>query len=157
MSFRKRENKLSSELRVGGTMKLAKIANLLFVAAILLFAAASAPAQSLQNGAVHGTVVDTTNAVMPNVKLTLTNTSTGLQRQLTTEADGGYDFENVPPGQYNLTAEASGFATKTVKAIEITVGGSITEDVTMPPKTQTQSVEVTADTTQVVDTSTAGV
>jgi hypothetical protein len=138
-------------------VRLTRFAGVLLATVLLLSAASGARAQSSQNGAVHGTVFDTTKAQMPNVKLTLTNTSTGLQRVLSTEVDGGYDFENVPPGAYNLTAEASGFASTTVKAIQVSVGSSVTLDVTMPPKTQTQSVEVTADTGRVVDTSTSGV
>ncbi|HKS82049.1 MAG TPA: TonB-dependent receptor [Candidatus Acidoferrales bacterium] len=138
-------------------MKLVKRWHWLFVLAIFLAAATTTLSQSLQNGAVHGTVYDTTKAEMPGVKLTLTNLATGITRQLTSEADGGYDFENVAPGEYNLTAVASGFATTTVKQIQVTVGASVTFDVTMPPKTQTQSVEVTADTTEIVDTSTSGV
>jgi hypothetical protein len=138
-------------------MKLAIRWHWLFAFAIFLAAATITHSQSLQNGAVHGTVYDTTKAGMPGVKLTLTNGATGISRQLVSEGDGGYDFENVAPGEYSLTAEAAGFATTTVKQIQVSVGASVTYDVTMPPKTQTQSVEVTATTGEVVDTSTSGV
>ena len=131
-----------------------------YIATVLILAAATAavaPAQNLQNGALHGTVYDTTKAAIPNVKLTLTNPSTGIRRELSSEGDGGYDFENVSPGEYTLVAQATGFAVTTVKEIEISIGASATLDINMPLMSQQQSVEVIATTGQVVDTSTSGI
>jgi len=113
-------------------------------------------AQNLQNGAVRGTVYDSTHAVVPSVKLTLTNTATGISRELSTDANGDFDFDNVAPGQYQLTAEAAGFATTTVKAIFVTVGLAVPVDVNLPVKGQTQTVEV-IESAAPVDTSTAGI
>jgi hypothetical protein len=127
------------------------------ILACLVATAAGLGAQTLEKGAIHGTVFDTSHAAIPNTKLTLTNPSTGIRRELATEPDGGYDFENVSPGEYTLVAEATGFAVTTVKKIVVNVGASMTLDVTMPLKTQSQTVEVIADTGAVVDTSTAGV
>jgi hypothetical protein len=132
------------------------IAVALILAAVAA-AATSAPAQNLQNGAIHGTVYDTTKAVIPNVKLTLTNPSTGIRRELSSQADGGYDFENVSPGEYTLVAQATGFAVTTVKQIEVSIGSSVPLDVSMPLMSQVQSVEVIASSGQVVDTSTSGI
>ena len=126
-------------------------------ALILAVAAPGAPAQNLQNGAIHGTVFDSTKAAIPNVKLTLTNPSTGIRRELSSEGDGGYNFENVSPGEYTLVAQATGFAVTTVKQIEVSIGSSVLLDVAMPLMTQQQSVEVIASTGQVVDTSTSGI
>jgi hypothetical protein len=129
---------------------------LMFVLACSLAVAAASRAQNLQNGAVRGTVYDSTHAAVPGVKLTLTSIATGIKRELTTDADGGYDFENVAPGEYQLTAELSGFATTTVKAIVVNIGAAVPIDVTLPVKGQSQSVEVIANAAS-VDTSTAGI
>jgi hypothetical protein len=138
-------------------MKMYRSAFLTFVLVCSLAAAAVTRAQNLQNGAVRGTVYDSTHAAVPGVKLTLTSSATGIKRELTTDADGGYDFENVAPGEYQLTAEASGFAATTVKAIIVNVGVGVPVDVNLPVKGQTQSVEVVASTGAIVDTSTSGV
>ena len=122
-----------------------------------LAAATGLCAQTLEKGAVHGTVFDATHSYIPNAQLTLTNPSTGIHRELTTETNGGYDFEELSPGEYTLRAEATGFAVTTVKQIVVNVGASVTIDITMPLKTQSQTVEVTATTGALVDTSTAGV
>ncbi len=114
-------------------------------------------AQSLQNGALRGTVLDNSHAAIATAKLTLTNPATGISREQQVSADGFYSFDNVPPGEYTLTANADGFAITTVKNINISVGASINVDVTMPLKSQSATVEVTANTGAVFDTSTAGI
>ena len=139
-------------------MKIWKIAFLAVLLACLLAAAvAPAGAQNLQNGAVRGTVYDTTHAAVATAKVTLTNPSTGIRRDLQVEADGSYGFDNVPPGEYTLTALADGFAVTTVKQVVISIGSSRQLDIIMPLKTQSATIEVTASTGAVVDTTTAGI
>jgi hypothetical protein len=138
-------------------MRILKSAFLFLSIALILAAPAATRAQNLQNGAIHGTAYDTTKAAIPNVKLTLTNPSTGIRRELSTEADGGYNFENIAPGEYTLVAEAAGFAITTVKQIQVSIGSSVTIDIPMPLKSQQQTVEVIATSGEVVDTSTSGI
>ena len=122
----------------------------------LLLAPLAAHAQSLERGAIHGTVTDKSHAVVPGAKVTLTNPSTGIHRELTAGTSGDYDFEAVPPGEYTIVAESAGFAVTTTKGIQLPIGSSITIDIEMPLKAQATTVEVTA-SGQVVDTSTAGI
>jgi Carboxypeptidase regulatory-like domain len=112
--------------------------------------------QTLERGAVHGTIYDSSHAVIPNAKITLTNPSTGFHRDMTAGAEGGYDFESVSPGEYTLVSEAPGFAVTTVKGIVVNVGAAVTLDVSMPPKAGQESVTVTAES-EAVDTSTSGI
>ena len=79
-------------------------------------------AQTLERGAVHGTVYDASRAAVGGAKVTLSNPSTGFRREMQTTGDGGYDFEAVPPGEYTLVAEAPNFAVTTVKGIVVNVG-----------------------------------
>lgn len=138
-------------------MKICKSMFWFFAVLGLLAVASGARAQNLEKGAVRGTVMDTSQAAIPNAKVTLTNPSTGFRREITTEADGGYDFEAVPPGEYQLVTEASGFAITTVKGIVVTIGTAVTQDVSLPLKTVSATVTVTASTGAVMDTSTAGI
>src|SRR5579862_9786681 len=117
----------------------------------------AALAQNTQYGSIRGTVFDTSHASVATAKLTLTNPSTGIRRELQVESDGTYVFDNVAPGEYTITAEADGFAVTTVKKIVINVGASLQLDVTMPLKTQSQTVEVIAASGEIVDTSTTGI
>ncbi|HET9308070.1 MAG TPA: carboxypeptidase regulatory-like domain-containing protein [Candidatus Sulfotelmatobacter sp.] len=133
-------------------MRVATISLVLVVAAASTFCFA----QTLERGAVHGTVYDSSHAVIGNAKVTLSNPSTGFRREMTTTGDGGYDFEAVPPGGYTLVAEAQGFALTTVKGIVVNVGASLPLDVSMPLKSAQETVTVNANI-EAVDTSTAGI
>ena len=57
-------------------------AAILLSLACLLLAPTSAVAQNLQEGAVRGTVFDTTHAVVPTATITLSNPSTGFRREI---------------------------------------------------------------------------
>ena len=138
-------------------MKIRKPVFLAVLLACFSIMAGAAHAQNAQNGAIRGTVLDTTHASVATAKLTLTNPSTGIRRELNVESDGTYSFDNVAPGEYTITAVADGFAVTTVKQIVVNVGGSLQLDITMPLKTQSQTVEVTASSGAVVDTTTAGI
>ena len=67
-------------------------------------------AQSGTTSALSGVVTDPTGAVIPGAKLTLTFTSSGAQRTITTGAEGGFLFLQLTAGDYILAAEAPGFA-----------------------------------------------
>lgn len=124
---------------------------------VLLAAALGASAQTLDRGAVHGFVYDTSGAAIVGAKVTITNPSTGLKREVSTDADGGYTFEALNPGEFNLVVDAPGFATYNVKQIVVNVGGSLALDIHMKLKTAEQSITVTAEAAGIVDTSTAGI
>jgi Carboxypeptidase regulatory-like domain/TonB dependent receptor len=137
-----------------------KVCSRCFVVVVLLALFANlhfASAQTLERGAIRGTVYDVSKAAIPGAKLTLTSTATGLKRELTTNENGAYAFEAVTPGRYTLVVEAPNFATYTVKDVVINVGASIGLDIPMQLKTTTQTVEVTAEAAGAVDTTTAGV
>jgi hypothetical protein len=138
-------------------MKTRKAAFLAVLLTCTLLLSGAALAQNTQYGSIRGTVFDTSHASVATAKLTLTNPSTGIRRELQVESDGTYVFDSVAPGEYTITAVADGFAVTTVKQIVVNVGASLQLDITMPLKSQSQTVEVTADSGEVVDTSTTGI
>jgi hypothetical protein len=66
-------------------MKICKIAVLAFVLAVSFCIAGNASAQNLQRGEVHGFVYDSSHALVPGAKVTISNNSTGYQREQTTK------------------------------------------------------------------------
>ena len=60
-------------------------------------------------GVVRGTVQDASKAVVPNAKVTLTNTATGVAQESQTNSAGIYYFGSVQIGPYSLGVEAEGF------------------------------------------------
>ncbi|MGA8305056.1 MAG: carboxypeptidase-like regulatory domain-containing protein, partial [Candidatus Acidiferrales bacterium] len=79
-------------------MKIWKIAFLAFVLAVSLCIVDNASAQNLQRGEVHGFVYDSSHALVPGAKVTISNNSTGFQREQTTDQAGTYDFADLIPG-----------------------------------------------------------
>lgn len=122
-----------------------------------LVAAVGAGAQSTQRGEIRGFVYDTTHAVVPNAKVTISNASTGYKREYTTDATGIYDFASLLPGVYQISAEAQGFASITITDINVDIGSSQALDITLPVKGQSQTITVSAAATGPVDTTTAGI
>src|ERR1700716_857372 len=98
---------------------------------------------------ISGTVADSTGAVVPKAKVTLTNTSTGEARSLATENDGSYQFTKLPIGTYRLAVEQSGLNRYVHEGIVLNVNQNAKLDVTLQIGATSQVVEVTGDVSQV--------
>jgi hypothetical protein len=96
-------------------------------------------------GGVNGTVTDPTGALVPGVRVTLTNQGTGIVAHAATNASGVYAFVNVAPGMYMLNAEKSGFRTASVAAFEVTVNGAVTLNIPLSVGQETQTLQVTGE------------
>jgi len=59
---------------------------------------------------LRGTVTDPAGVAVPQAKITLTGAS-GFCRETRADREGSFVFESVQPGNYMITAEASGLAT----------------------------------------------
>jgi hypothetical protein len=110
----------------------------------LAFAAVVLPmAAQTGLGVVSGTVQDFTKAVIPNAKVTLTGTETGVSRDTQTNVAGIYYFGAVQIGPYSLAVEAAGFkrweGTLTVQA-----GQTVVIDTSLDVGNLQSAVEVTA-------------
>ncbi|MEX2262775.1 MAG: TonB-dependent receptor [Bryobacteraceae bacterium] len=106
---------------------------------------ASALAQSKSTGEAGGTVTDPSNAVVPNLKITATAADTNLVREGTTDGQGEYLILLLPPGAYDIKAEAEGFVPQVKKGIAITVGQKAIVDLQLTLGASTQLVEVGAE------------
>jgi len=62
-----------------------------------------------QFGTVSGQVTDQSNSAVPNAKVVLTNTATGLSQTVNANQEGSYTFTNLPAASYEITVEATGF------------------------------------------------
>ena len=83
---------------------------LLSVAFLAAAFAGSAVAQT-SNATLTGTIVDTGGGVLPGVTVKLKSPDTGLTRDAVTNLAGVYVFNFLPAGDYELSAELSGFKT----------------------------------------------
>ena len=75
----------------------------------VLAGAASASAQGTPGAAIGGAVQDQTGAILSGATVSLVDTSGRAVRTATTDSVGGFRFESVPAGQYELRATYEGF------------------------------------------------
>ena len=113
-----------------------------FVLMVAGVAGIAAHAQLSGTGAISGTVVDPTDAVVAGATVTVTNVDTNVSTVRTTTRAGDYNISALIPGTYTVTVAAAGFEAYkqenvTVNALE-TVGlnmkltvGRATETVTI--------------------------
>jgi hypothetical protein len=102
---------------------------LLSLAACFGLLAARASAQAA-GGTVTG-AVSAMNLALPNVRVTLKNIATGVERVVTTGAGGLYNFPNVTAGAYELATNTMGFSTQVRTNITVAVGAKVVVDVVM--------------------------
>jgi hypothetical protein len=119
---------------------------------LLLLASSFAFAQT-SNTSLNGVVKDAQDRVIPNATVTLTNTATSTARTQKTGGEGRYSFDLLTPGDYRLDVQAAGFRKQMFANVHVLVANANTIDVRMEVGTLTETVEVSAESTQVmVDT-----
>jgi hypothetical protein len=118
--------------------------NLRRVLLVVLLLAVPAVGQSFRGG-ILGTITDATGASVADAKVTATNTGTGLVRESTTDADGNYNFTELPLGTYTVTGIKQGFRTQLATNILVAVEGPQRANLTLSPGRVDEKVEVQAD------------
>jgi hypothetical protein len=73
-------------------------------------------------GSMLGTVKDSTGAVIPGAKVTVSTPTLVGTKTFTSDRSGAFHFENLPPGEYTITVEAQGFSTLKQQNVLIEVG-----------------------------------
>lgn len=107
---------------------------------LMLSAASSIRAQSLAS--ISGIVNDPAGAVVPSVKVTVTDIERGVPVTTTTNQDGVYFIKNLIPSTYKVTAEAAGFQTYVVDTFPLTATQEAVLNVVLRIGTSNQSIEV---------------
>ena len=105
-------------------------------------------------GSIQGVVTDAQGGVIPGAKLTLTNTATNEKQSRTTNGEGIYNFNALPPNRFTLVVEASGFQTKTLQNLQIIPEQPNSLNVKLEIAGATQTVTVDASQTPLLDTET---
>src|SRR5260370_20798497 len=94
------------------------------------------------SGSIQGTVQGPAGAVVPNAKVQLKNTGTGVAAATTSGAEGNYRLVSLAPGSYQLSVDAPGFNTTAV-AFSLETSQNLSVPVAMKVATASQAVEVT--------------
>lgn len=117
------------------------------IAAAALFLLASVPVAfgQVDTGAILGTVKDTSGAVVPGAKITLTSEDTGLVLATTSGSAGEYAFTPVKIGTYSVSAEFKGFQRVDHPHVTVQVQQRVVVDFELVPGQITQTISVTAE------------
>src|SRR5438309_7889279 len=99
-------------------------------------------AQVSTTGRITGTVTDSSGAAVPNASVSVKSTALLALRSSHTEADGGYLFDLLPPGTYELTITAPGFSTYSQTGIILTAGFTATINSKLQVGEVTQVIKV---------------
>ena len=92
-----------------------------------------------------GTVTDSTEAVIPNATVTITNVDTHEVRKSVSTAQGEYTFNLLQVGNYKLRVEASGFKSLDLPQLTLTVGERRRQNAVMSIGAQTETISVTTE------------
>ncbi len=134
---------------------LSKAARLtLLSAAIILLALTGVPKSNAQatDSNIVGTVTDATGAAIPAAKVTATNTATNVKYDTVTNMDGEYRLNNVPIGNYTISATKAGFTTGSKSGVQLDLNRTATVNVALAVGTVETSVDVT-ESAALIDTS----
>jgi Carboxypeptidase regulatory-like domain/TonB dependent receptor len=110
------------------------------------------------HGSLAGTVRDASGAVVPSATVSVSNFGLFLQRATASDAQGEFRIVDLPPGRYEVSVAAKGFADGHSE-ITIAISSVRQINVTLQPKGVSEKVRVTVPipsiTTEPLDTSSA--
>ena len=124
---------------------------------LLLLVVVSSFAQS-PAGALSGTVVDPSGARLAGASIAATARDFKLSRTVTANKLGEFRMESLPPGTYDITVTAKGFAAQTT-SVEVAVAATPTINIKMRPAPVQETVNVQGEpgsvTNQPIETTTS--
>lgn len=126
-------------------MNLRAFRRLLLATACLLLITSSL-AQDAGTGAISGTVLDPSGAVLPGADLSITSATTHITRATHADTRGVFRIALLPPGLYSMQVVASGFAPRTMRDLRVTVSETASVTVTLAVQQANATVEVSANT-----------
>jgi len=97
---------------------------LLLASILFLLLTAAVTAQDASTGAIRGTVVDTTGSVIPGASIALVNDSTSFRYSATSDSEGRFAFDLLPPGDYTARAISAGMSPQLTPKLHVDVGGT---------------------------------
>jgi len=93
---------------------------------LVLILCLSAGAQTRSTtGDIQGTITDPSQRAVQSASVRLSNPDTGVTRNTTSDPAGTFLLPLLPPGNYRITVEASGFAAKTLQDIPVRIGDNV--------------------------------
>ena len=115
-----------------------------FAVLLVLGLLLSFPSFAQFRSGIEGTVTDSTGAVVPDAKVTLSNMDTGISKSVQSNGEGLFRFPSLPPGRYKVTATKQGFATTAAGDIVLLAEEIRTVPLALKAGAVTETVTITA-------------
>lgn len=113
----------------------------------LFFIAALSHCVAQGTASISGTVVDASQAAVAGSQVTLTNVGTAQSRVVTSSDQGYFEFPDLPPGDYKVVVDKSGFKAWEQSTITLSVAQHITVYPMLQIGSATEQVVITAEPT----------
>jgi hypothetical protein len=96
-------------------------------------------------GSIIGTVTDSTGAVVPKAKVTITDVGKAISYETATNDSGNYEQTHLIVGKYRVRVEAQGFQAYVQENVQVNVDAATRVDPKLQVGSVTQTVNVTAE------------
>ncbi|HUQ94036.1 MAG TPA: TonB-dependent receptor [Bryobacteraceae bacterium] len=116
------------------------------IAATTLLAAASLSAQEAR---LTGTVTDPSGALVPNAKISATQSGRNQTFETTSSTDGRYQFPRLPIGDYQIRAQNEGFKTFIQSNVNLTTNADSLLNIVLEVGSVSEQVNVSAEASRV--------
>src|SRR6202790_2884850 len=127
--------------------------SILFVLNAWIIGVPAAFAQGGATGAISGMVADSSGGSVADADVQIISEATGtLIRRLPTSADGTFVATLLPPGNYSVAVNKSGFSESKAVGIEVRVTETTRVTIAMKPGTVSEKIEISAQVTSVETT-----
>lgn len=126
------------------------------IAALAALVSAAPSAAQVTTGTLTGIVTDQTGGTLPGATVAVRNTETEVTRTITTDGDGRYSAQALEPGTYEVTVELQGFQKVRRGDIQLSVGQSLSLDITLGVGKMEDVVTVTGEAS-LIDTTRSSV
>ncbi len=140
-----RNSQARSACHADGYFKLRWLSMAVLLTTVLVGFSEQARSQAV-NATLIGTVTDSSGAAVGGVKMTITETNTGVSRTSQTNESGNYVVPDLPPGTYSVTAELSGFKRASRAEIDVIVNTTERVDLVLEPGNVAETVTVEGET-----------
>src|SRR5262245_37746282 len=101
-----------------------RVVHLLMTMGITLLWLSSLSAQEFR-GTLQGTITDPSKATIVGAEVVLKNIGTAVERTASTDSEGHYVFQFLPPGNYSLSTRAPGFKTIVHESIVLSLAENV--------------------------------
>ncbi|HWS86742.1 MAG TPA: carboxypeptidase regulatory-like domain-containing protein [Pyrinomonadaceae bacterium] len=143
--------------QTGGPGSLARRVALLAAIALLAVGLPRAAAAQQINASITGTVTTAREEVVPGASVVVESRELAVRRTAATDGEGFFVVPNLPVGVYRVTVEAEGFAAVVQENVKLDVGNTFSMTVRLNVAGVTETVQVSGNTYQTVNTETANV